>query len=215
MPSEPAAAPARRRLRVLRRVLLRQRRWIAAGAAAVAMIAVAGVVAPPPEPTAPVVVAARDLPAGARLAPQDLRVVELPVGAAPADAASVDAVVGERLAAPVAAREPVGPRRVAAAPAWVPGPGETAVPVRIPDAGVVALLSVGDEVDLVATDPQSGTSEVVARGVRVAALPAPGDSGGSDLASAGGLVVVVAPSRDATDIAGAAVRSFLSVAFAG
>ena len=44
------------------------------------------------------------------------------------------------------------------------------MPVRLPDAGMVDLLEVGDRIDLIATDPQGGGASVVASDVPVLAL---------------------------------------------
>ena len=52
-------------------------------------------------------------------------------------------------------------------------PALTVLPVRFPDAGAVRLLAVGDRIDLLATDPQSGTTDTVAAGATVLALPLP------------------------------------------
>jgi hypothetical protein len=87
------------------------------------------------------------------------------------------------------------------------------MPVRLPDAGMVGLLRVGDRIDLVATDPQGSGTEVVAAGVRVLALPrTPPDPGGTALT--GRLVVVGAAGAEVTAIADAAVRAFLSFTYA-
>jgi hypothetical protein len=100
-------------------------------------------------------------------------------------------------------------------------PGLAAVPVRLPDAGMVGLLTVGDRVDLVSADPQGGAASVVAADVPVLALPADdggaNGAGGVSGAGAGGLggrlVVVGAEPGDVARIADASVRTFLTVAF--
>ena len=81
-------------------------------------------------------------------------------------------------------------------------PGETVLPVRLPDAGMATLLRAGDEVDLVATDPGTGDTAVVARDVTVLATPTgvpDGPAGGSG----GALVVVSASPTEAIAIASA------------
>ena len=83
-------------------------------------------------------------------------------------------------------------------------PGETVLPVRLPDAGMAALLRAGDEVDLVATDPGTGETAVVARDVTVLATPTgvpDGPAGG-----AGGALVVVGASAGRGDRDRAAPR---------
>ena len=93
-------------------------------------------------------------------------------------------------------------------------PGLVAVPVRLPDAGVVALLSVGDRVDLVAADPQGAAAALVAADVPVLALPA--DDGDPGVTGLGGrLVVLGVPPSDVPAVADAAARTFLTVVFAG
>ena len=47
------------------------------------------------------------------------------------------------------------------------------MPVRLPDAGMAALLHLGDRIDLVAADPQGVTARVVASDLTVVALPQP------------------------------------------
>ncbi|MDT9593570.1 SAF domain-containing protein [Nocardioides zeae] len=207
--SSTSGASLATRLRSARHALTRRRRLLAAATAALGALVVVGATQPPSADTVPVVVAARDLPAGTALSAEDLTTRDVAPHQAPADRPGASELLGETLAAPVAAEEQVTSARVVGTAAWQPGPGETAVPVRLPDAGVAALLSVGDTVDVVATDPQTGETSTVARSVRVAALPA----SDADATLGGRLVVVVAPSRDASDIAGAAVHAFLTVAF--
>jgi hypothetical protein len=77
---------------------------------------------------------------------------------------------------------------------------------------MVELLRVGDRVDLVSADPQGGGAEVVASGVPVLAIPAAADTSGSGLT--GRLVVIGADPTDVARIADAAVRTFVTVAFA-
>ena len=202
-------------LRSVRRAVLARRRPLAALLTAVAVATGIHAAAAPPPPSVDVVVAARDLPAGTVLTPGDLRAVGFAPGSVPAGASddAVDAV-GRTLAAPVRAGEPVTDVRVVG-PALTDGyPGLTAVPVRLPDAGMVELLRVGDRVDLVAADPQGGGASVVATDVPVLAVPATGpDVGASGLP--GRLVVVGAEAAEVPRIADASVRTFLTIAFPG
>jgi hypothetical protein len=79
---------------------------------------------------------------------------------------------------------------------------------------MVALLDVGDRIDLVATDPQEGGASVVAADVPVLALPAADDqSGASGLP--GRLVVVGADAGQVTPLAEASVRSFVTYTWPG
>ncbi|MFJ3712321.1 hypothetical protein [Streptomyces sp. NPDC090053] len=111
---------------------------------------------------------------------------------------------------------------VRASPA-VPGHGPpdlVSAPVRIADAATVRLLAPGDRVDVIAagdttagpatadTGTGTGTARVVARGVRVADVPAgAGDSPVDD----GALIVLAVPRATATALAGAGATSRLAV----
>ena len=75
------------------------------------------------------------------------------------------------LAAPLRQGEPVTDVRLVG-PSLTEGyDGLVAVPVRLPDAGAVSLLQVGDQIDLVATDPEAATARTLAADVPVVALP--------------------------------------------
>ena len=206
----PGLPPARRRIRAVRHQLRRRRRLIASLLAAGAVLAGLRTLAPPPPDTVEVLVAAHDLPSGTVLADDDVVPQAFPADLAPADAAG--AATGRVLAAAVRRGEVltdvrlVGPARADAVP------GETVLPVRLPDAGMARLLRAGDEVDLVATDPGTGDTAVVARDVTVLATPAgvpDGPAGGAG----GALVVVSASSTEAIAIASAALGQFLTVSW--
>jgi Flp pilus assembly protein CpaB len=196
--------------RTVRRTLLARRRLLAALLTAAAVAAGLHATAAEPPARVAVLVAARDLPAGTVLEADDVRRAAYAPGTEPAGLA-VDPG-GRTLAAPLRAGEPVTDVRLVG-PALTAGyPGRTAVPVRLPDAGMAGLLQVGDRVDLVAADPQGDGAAVVASGVPVLALPdTPDEVGATGLA--GRLVVVGAASSDVEEIADASVRSFLTIAF--
>lgn len=205
--------PARRPARAwtsLRRAVLARRRLLAALLVGVAVLAGLQATAAPPPPTEAVHVAARDLPAGTVLAASDLTEAAYAPGTTPSGLA--DDAVGRTLAAPLRRGEAVTDVRLVG-PALTEGhPGLVAVPVRLPDAGMAALLRVGDVVDLVAADPQGGEPALVAADVPVLALPGePADAGPTALG--GRLVVVGARPDDVPRIADAAVRLFLTYAF--
>jgi Flp pilus assembly protein CpaB len=166
--------------------------------------------APAPPPTVEVLVAARDLPSGALLGDDDLVSRAWPADLAPAAAAA--SPTGRVLAAPIAEGEVVTDVRLVGPRLALAQPGDTVVPVRLPDAGMAALLRAGDEVDLLATDPGTGSSTVVARDVTVLATPTAvpegpaGDSGGA-------LVVVGTSATEAPSLAGAALTQFLTVSW--
>jgi len=215
-PWRPASRRARwrRRLVTVRRAVLKRRRALAALLTAVAVLAALRTVSPPPDPTVPVLVATRDLSSGVVVGEDDLVEVAYPTATVPDGL--TDDIIGRTLAAPIRRGEPITDVRLV-------GPGLTegyddaadliAVPVRLPDAGSVGLLAVGDRIDLVATDPSAGDARVIAASTPVLALPAP-EEGGDTGGLTGRLVVVGTSPAAAEAIAGAAVRDFLSFTFA-
>jgi len=202
-------SPARRRVRALRHRVLRHRRLIAAVLVAAATVAGLRTVAPAPPETVQVLVARRDLPAGARLGADDLTRAAFPADVAPADTAT-DAV-GRVLAAPIGRGEAVtGVRLVGPALAEAQD-GQTVLPLRLPDAGMASLLRPGDVVDLYATDPGNGDARLLAVGVIVLATPQDvpdGPAGGAG----GALVVVGVSPAVALALTGASLTQFLTVA---
>lgn len=201
----------RDRAAAVRRAVLRRRRPLAVllTAAAVALGLRAAV--PPPPAATTVVVAARDLPAGAPLAADDLTTVDLPPDAVPEGVVADPA--GSVLAAPVRRGEPVTDRRLVGPGLVADAPGTVALPVRLSDAEQAGLLDVGDRVDLLATDPQAGTTTTVTTDVLVLALPHP-DAAAAD-ALTGRLVVLGVPSVDLLEVSTAAVTAFVTFAWAG
>ncbi len=200
------------RWRSVRRLVLRRRRLLAALLTAVAVAAGLQAVAGPAPDTVSVLVAARDLPAGAEIDDGDLRTARFAPGSAP-DGLAADPV-GQVLAAPLRAGEPVTDVRLVGPELTAGQPGLVAVPVRLPDPGMVSLLDVGDRIDLVATDPQEGDASVVADDVPVLAIPAADDQATAS-GLAGRLVVVGADSSQVEPLAAAAVRSFVTYTWAG
>jgi Flp pilus assembly protein CpaB len=206
----PTGTRLARVFRRVRRVVLARRRLLAALLAGVAVTAGVQAATAPPQPAVGVLTAAHDLPAGAVIGGDDLVTVDFAPGSVPNGAARD--VVGRTLAAPVRRGEPVTDVRLVG-PALTSGDPElTAVPLRLPDAGMVELLDVGDRIDLIGTDPQSSGAAVVASGVPVLAIPRPAaDADGSS--QPGGLVVVGAAPTEVTRLADASVRLFLTYAF--
>jgi Flp pilus assembly protein CpaB len=212
----PGDGGARQRLarvrRRVRRAVLRRRRLLAALLTAVAVAAGLHAVAAPPPARVEVTVAAHDLPAGTVLDSDDLVEAAFAPGSVPDDLA--EQAVGRTLASPLRRGEAVTSVRLVG-PALTEGhPGQVATPVRLPDPGMAALLSVGDRIDLVAADPQGGEAQVVARDVPVLALP--GDDGAASATGLPGrLVVVGTASADVTAVAAAAVRAVVTFTWAG
>lgn len=199
-----------RRLRPVRRAVLARRRLLAALLAAAAVATGMHAAAGPPPPSVTVLTAARDLSAGTVLEPGDLVPTEFAPDSVPAGTGR--AAVGRMLAAAVRRGEPVTDVRLVGPALTAGDPDRTAVPVRLPDAGMVALLEVGDRIDLVATDPQGTGAHVVAAAVPVLAIPPPDDA--AVAGQSGALVVVGADPADVSDLADASVRYFLTYAFA-
>lgn len=206
----PGLPPARRRLRAVRHQLRRRRRWIAAALVAAATLSALRTLAPPAPDTVEVLVAARDLPSGTLLDGDDLRTRSFPAGLAPAGASG--SPVGRVLAAPLGRGEVLTEARVVGPGLADAVPGQTVLPVRLPDAGMATLLRAGDEVDLMATDPGTGSTYVVAHSVTVLATPTQVPDG--PIGGAGGaLVVVGATAAEAVEITSAALSQFLTVSW--
>ena len=132
-------------------------------------------------PTTPVVVAATDLDIGAELRREDLRIIEWPANALPAEVINdpKDAI-GRGLIMPVIQNEPILPMKLASKeagaglPPAIP-PGLRAVSVRVNEViGVAGYVLPGTRVDVVATVSPSGqsidmTSKVILTNVQVLA----------------------------------------------
>ena len=132
-------------------------------------------------PTRPVVVAAADLDIGAELRREDIRIIDWPANAVPANAISDPKdVIGRGLVLPVIENEPFLPMKLASKeagaglPPVIP-PGLRAVSVRVNEViGVAGYVLPGTRVDVVATVSPSGqgsdmTSKVILTNVQVLA----------------------------------------------
>ena len=196
--------------RAVRRHVLARRRPLAALCAGIAVAAGVHSATAPPPPTVAVLTAARDLPAGSVLDESDLEPLSIPTDAVP-DGVESDAV-GQTLAAPVRAGEPITDVRLVGAGLAAAHPDLATLPVRLPDSGLAALLEPGDRIDLIATDPQAGGSRVVSADALVLAVPR-ADETSSASAPPGALVLLgVAPTSVET-LSEASVRWFLSYSF--
>jgi pilus assembly protein CpaB len=219
----------------LRRALARYRRLLAALLVAGAVTAGISAVAPAPPPTVAVVVAARDLPAGARLGPADLATARVPPQAVPDGAyAGPSPPMGRSLAAPLRRGEPVTDVRLLGPGLLAGTTGLVEVGVRLADPGSGALVAPGDLVDVLAAAPdpvggvdaatamataasgepaRSGTgpaAATVAESVRVLAVPPPPGTGASSVD--GVLVLLAVPPSTARALAAAQAGERLSVA---
>lgn len=201
---------------VVRVVLWRLRRGLPMALVITVGLIVVGRIAPSPEPTVPVVVTAREVPAGGVLAERDLRVARVPTRLVPDDTESEPgALTGQEvlialpLGVPVVRSMLADGRFGRAAP-----PGTVTVPVRV-DAVVAGLLRPGDRIDLVA--PADLSPVVLARGALVldvvsdetSTLPWSG-SGGDDPVT----VVAVSPD-EGHQLAGSGWDSLGAVLVAG
>ncbi|RJK98374.1 flagellar biosynthesis protein FlgA [Vallicoccus soli] len=204
----------------LLRVLARHRLVLSAAAAAGAVAAALGALAPAPPPSTPVPVAARDLPAGQRLAAGDVTTVRLPPGAVPDGVVGEGALPGRVLGGPVRRGEPLTDARLLGPALLGPDADAVATALRVADPGALAVLGPGDLVDVhAAAAGPDGTAVVrtVAARVRVLAVPAaqPGDAGAAAGFDEGGLLVVAARPAVAAELAGAAATARLTVAVHG
>jgi Flp pilus assembly protein CpaB len=150
-----------------------QRRWtlpLALGLITAILLVAALWPKAPPKRT--VVVAARDLGAGAALAAADLTTVELDAPQAPADAVGDPGrLVGQTLAVVRFAGEPITPRSLGPAVTLAPDERGLAVKVKA-DTGLAGLLRPGMQVGVIATLTDSGTArdvyaKTVLEGLRV------------------------------------------------
>ncbi|MAS56800.1 MAG: hypothetical protein CMJ44_19645, partial [Pimelobacter sp.] len=108
--------------------------------------------------------------------------------------------------------EPVTAVRLVGADLARAHPGRRAVPVRLPDPGMVTLLEVGDLIDLLATDPEQGNVSTVAHAVPVLALPRDDEAGSGVTASglSGRLVIVALAPAEVAPVTAAALRAFVT-----
>lgn len=169
--------------RHLNRLLIRFNGWPRRVTALVCLLAafaseVHGHVGTRTDRGAAVVVAARDLPIGTTLGPDDVRVTRWPPGLAPSQAlTTAQAASGRRLSTPLAKGEPVTLTRVVGSELTA-GLGADQVASTVATAAdVSALVHPGDRVDLLAA-PADGSetnasglpASVVARDARVLAV---------------------------------------------
>jgi Flp pilus assembly protein CpaB len=198
--------------RRLRRLVLRRRRLLAALCALVAVWAGLRATEAPAPPRIPVTVAAHDLGAGAVLRPGDLTTVRFAPGTVPAG--HVRDPVGRQLAGPLRRGQPITDTALLGAALVRDRPDLVALPVRLPDTAMAELLRVGDEVDVVAADPQGGPASTVARAALVLALPPPPADAAAD-GLPGRLVVLGVRAGDVTGVSSATVTHFLTIAWSG
>lgn len=156
------------------------------------------------ERTAPVLLAARDVPAGATLTDDDVRIRDLPVPYAPAGVLhEPGAAVGRILAGPARAGEPITDVRLVGRESTLLATGDpnaVAVPVRLTDAAVADLLRPGSHVDVVGDPAVLATDAVV-----ITVRPSEG------MSAKGRLVVVALPRSAAAKVAAASLAQPVTV----
>ncbi|OLT14440.1 hypothetical protein BJF78_19310 [Pseudonocardia sp. CNS-139] len=154
----------------------------------------------------PVLVATTDLPAGGTVRASDIAVRSWPAELAPAGAlTAVAAADGRVLVGAARAGEALTDARLVGAGPAAPSGGEAAVPVRLADAGVAALLTPGRRVDVVTVGARTQDPVVLAAGAAVlAVLPA-------DDARSGRLVLVGMAPAVAARVAAASLTDQVAV----
>lgn len=219
--SSQRVPPSRRRSVRVRRLLWRWRHALLLAAALCAGWAAVHELRPPEPATVEVLVLARDVPAGTRLDPADLRSAALPRElVAPRMLRSPKEAVGEQVAVglpagfPLAAEVLVGPGLAGGVP-----PGEVVVPVRLADPAVARTLRPGDRVDLLAATADAAASEggaqVVAAGALVVAREEVGNGGLLGAEEQLSLVYVAVPRDTAPDVVGASAWAPLRIVLPG
>ena len=118
--------------------------------------------------------------------------------------------VGRQLAGPLRRGQPITDAALLGASLVRDRPDLVALPVRLPDTAMAELLRVGDEIDLVAADPQGGAAATVARDALVLALPPPPADAAAD-GLPGRLVVLGVRPADVAAVSAATVTHFLTV----
>ncbi|MCI2239859.1 SAF domain-containing protein [Paenibacillus sp. TRM 82003] len=208
----PAGPRDRRRRRLARR-------WLSAGLTAAAAGVAVSALAPPQPATRPVLVATRDLPAGAALTVGDVRSDERPSGTVPDGALDDAGARGAVLSGAVRRGEVLTDARTTGAGllAGQP-PGTLATTVAVGDPAVLDGLRSGARVDVLARtdDPVTGLptgAERVASDVVVLAVPTTATGSGFLGAAPGGpgSVLVAVDPPTAARLAAASGRTVLAL----
>lgn len=193
------------------RALRWHRRWFAALFAGLAVLAALNTVTNSESSGTFTVVAARSIPGGATLGADDLRTVRLPA-ALVAEGAFTDTslLVGRRVLIQVPERSVLTAANLLESDSLVAA-GKLALPVRFGDATALPLLRIGARIAVLGAVANGSDYGVVARDVRVVAIPALSDAGMLG-GSQPGLVLVEVDTLQATAIAAAAAVSAVSFA---
>lgn len=186
----------------LTRWWLTRRRPIIAGLVSFAVVLALSAIVGRHSPSTEVVVMNRDVAAGTSLTHDDVALAALDDALLPSTAIlKVNDVIGRVTTSALAKNEVITTTRVVSENSA----GSIAVPIRLADPHVAALLRPGDVVDVVASlsgDGQVRPAQLLAAGVRVVTVQRERDSG---------LVVVTADETTAPLLAGAVDGPALSV----
>lgn len=149
----------------------RRRQAIAVALTVLAAAAAARDLAGPADGTVDVVVAAKDVAAGAAIGEADVAVAAIPEEHVPDRAiAGTGDVIGSRTAGPLARGEILTDTRfagIALAEAFTGIDDAHIVAVTPRDSGLAPMLRTGDVVDVLAPGPEAGSARPVANGARV------------------------------------------------
>lgn len=200
-------------LSTLTRFIRWHRRAFGVAAAALCLVAMISALSPAVVTTRTVLVAAHPLPAGVKLATDDVTTLHVSADVAIAESLNEPAAIaGQVLAVPrpagavLTASDFVGEGLIA------DSDGLSLVPFRIGDRGVAGVLSVGNQISVVGAN-SAGSRRVIASRVRIAALPSTGSSSalGGESSSDGALILVAADPVTARELAAASTEYTLTV----
>ena len=187
------------------------RRWFAALFAGLAVLATLNTVTNSESSGTFTVVAARNIPGGTTLGAADLRTVRLPAALVAQGAFTEPGLlIGRRVLIQVPERSVLTPANLLESDSLVAA-GKVALPVRFADAAALPLLRVGARIDVLGATANGSDYGVVARDVRVVAIPALSDTGVLG-GSQPGVVLVEVDTLQATAVAAAASVSAVSFA---
>jgi Flp pilus assembly protein CpaB len=194
------------------------RRLLALGCLALALLSfLSSRSAKPAAVSTPIAVAARPLGAGHLLVAADIRVTPWPSGLSPPGSfVNAAAVLGRRVAGPVGAGEAITSYRLVGAglAAGLPA-GTVAATVTLADSGALALVHLGDYVDLLLPPVEDdlapatgspGAAATLAHGVLVLAVIPPVDQ-----ATSSTWLVVAVDEQTALRLAAAAARPVFAI----
>lgn len=134
-------------------------------------------------------VAARDVPAGASLQDGDLAVARRPPNTLPGEVLRQRGLaLGRVVSTPLQAGEVLTPARLVGRGLLAGrSAGDVAVPVRIADGAATAMLRPGSRIDVLVALTDATSARTVARGATVLAMPGTGGAdGGADGRAVGG-----------------------------